>query len=158
MKILIVTLTLFFAACASAPKLSMQQRRALQVRTFENTSYENVFRAFKSVLQDDGYIIRNQDMQGGLIVAQIQKTDKGSGFWAALGGNKNYRQGEVFEVSANLEKVNEKIIETRVIVQKIEQFSMGGQQGEEILDPEMYKALYNKISVEVERRKATGRK
>src|SRR5205814_2233567 len=137
--------------------LSAVQRRALQMRTFEQTSYDNVFRAFKTVLQDEGYILRNQDIAGGLILATIEKTDKGAGFWAALSGNKNYRTGEGFEVSVNLEKINANAVETRMVVQKIDSFSMGGRTGEEILDPEIYKALYDRVRTEVERRKAQGR-
>jgi len=149
---------LFMVSCATAPQLSSAQRRALQMRTFENSSYDNVFRAFKTVLQDEGYIIKNQDMNGGLIVATIQKTDQSGAFWAALGGSKNYRTGEGFELSVNLEKVNPTTTESRLTIQKLEQYSMGGQQGQEILDEQMYKAFYDKVRVEVERRKAHGKK
>lgn len=145
--------------CATAPQLSPIQRRSLQMRTFDNSSYDNVFRAFKTVLQDDGYVITNQDLNGGLIVANIQKTDNSSAFWAALSGNhnQNYRTGEGFQLSVNLEKINKTTVESRLIIQKLEQYSMGGQQGHEILDPEMYKSFYDKVRVEVERRKASGR-
>jgi hypothetical protein len=157
MKKYLTLALLILASCATKPQLSPQQRRALQVRTFENTTYDNVFRAFKTIMQDDGYVVKNQDLEGGLIVAQIQKTDRGGAFFAALGGNKNYRTGESFEISANLEKINKSTVESRIIIQKVESFSMGGQQGDEILDPEMYKSFYNKVKVEVERRKAQGR-
>lgn len=143
--------------CATAPQLSPMQRRSLQMRTFENASYDTVFRAFKTVLQDDGYVITNQDMNGGLIVATIQKTDSGSAFWAAMAGTQNYRTGEGFQLSINLEKLNKNTVESRLIIQKLEQYSMGGQQGHEILDPAMYRSFYDKVRVEVERRKASGR-
>ena len=155
---MILTVLLVAIGCASAPQLSPQQRRAIQMRTFEKSSYDNVFRAFKTVLQDEGYLIKNQDMSGGLIVATIEKTDSSSSFWAALGGKQNYRTGEGFEVSVNLERVNETIVESRLTVQKLEQYSLGGRQGHEILDPQIYQALYKKIMVEVERRKAAGKK
>ncbi len=150
-------LILAMGACATVPELSPAQRRALQMRTFEHTSYENVFRAFKTVLQDSGYVIKNQDMNGGLIVAQIQKTDSSGAFFAAFGGNQNYRTGQAFEVSVNLEKVNATTIETRVIIQTVESYSMGGQQGHEILDDKMYKSIYDSVRTEVERRKAQGK-
>jgi hypothetical protein len=44
-----------------------------------------------------------------------------------------------------------------MVVQKIDNYSMGGRTGEEILDPEIYKALYDRVRTEVERRKAQGR-
>jgi len=155
-EIIAVLAFLTMAGCATTPQLSSTQRRALQTRTFEDTNYDNVFRAFKAVLQDDGYIIKNQDFEGGMIQASVQKTDAGAG-WARLQGAQNYRTGEGFEVSINLEKLNPKVTESRVTIQKTEQFSLGGQQGREILDQKIYKSLYDKVTVEVNRRKAKGR-
>lgn len=158
MRYTLALLSLFiFMGCATTPQLSPQQRRSLQGRTFQDTTMDNVFRAFKTVLQDEGYVIKNQDMAGGLIVAEIQKTDSGSAFWAALAGSNNYRTGQSFEVSVNLEAINKSTIETRLVCQEKSQMSMGGQQGKEILDPELYKTLYQKVSTEIERRKAQGK-
>jgi hypothetical protein len=148
---------LFIAGCATTPQLSPQQRRALQTRTFQDTNMDNVFRAFKTVLQDEGYVIKNQDMAGGLIVAEIHKTDGGSAFWAALAGTNNYRTGQTFELSVNLEAINKSTIETRLVVQEKSHMSMGGSQGKEILDSELYQTLYQKIATEIERRKAQGK-
>lgn len=148
---------LALVACASKVALSPAQRRAIQMRSFEGSSYENIFRAFKTVLQDEGYIIKNQDMSGGLIVATIQKTDSSSAFFATFGGSPNYRTGEGFEISINLEEIRPKMIETRMVIQKTEQYSLGGQQGHEILDEGLYKGFYDRVRVEVERRKAQGK-
>lgn len=150
---LTVLVTLVLSGCSTGPQLSTMQRRAMQTRTFES-SYDNVFKAVKAVLQDDGYVIENQDHKGGLILATISKTDSSSGFWAAMAGTDNYRTGEGFKVSVNLEEISKKNIETRVTIQKIEHYSKGGQQGKEILDVKMYKALYDKISIEIKRREA----
>jgi hypothetical protein len=143
--------------CATAPQLSPAQRRSLQMRTFEHTTYDNVFRAFKTILQDEGYIVKNQDMAGGLILATVEKTDNSGAFFAAMGGHSNYRTGEGFEVSVNLEKINPTTVETRMIIQKIDSYNLGGKQGREILDEQLYKALYDRVKVEVERRKAQGK-
>jgi hypothetical protein len=143
--------------CVHTAQLSPIQRRQLQMRTFEDASYDTVFRAFKTVLQDDGYVINNQDLSGGLIVAAIQKTDSNSEVWAVIGGWDNYRTGEGFLVSINLEPINDTTTETRLVIQKTEQFSQGGHQGNEILDPQMYKAFFDKVRVEIERRKAAGK-
>ncbi len=153
----IIALLVLVAACATQPQMSTGQVRAMQMRTFEDTTFDNVFRAFKTVLQDEGYQIKNQDLEGGLIVATIQKTDKMAGwnsFWG--GNNSNHRTGEGFEVSVNMEKVG-KVVESRVSVQKVEQFSMGGQQGDVVLEPGIYKSLYEKVNTEVQRRKAQGK-
>ncbi len=148
---------LFFIGCATAT-LSPQQRRALQVKHFKS-SYNNVFRAFKTVLQDEGYIIKNQDMEGGLIVAHASKSP--SGFFSAMsvlgGDSDNYRTGVTFEVSVNLEKIRSNYIESRVIIQQIDSFSKGGARGKEIVSPELYQNIYSKVRVEVARRKAQGK-
>lgn len=148
---------LVFVGCATTPELTPQQRRALQVKTFNDTTYDNVFRAFKTVLQDEGYIIKNQDMQGGLILATIQKTDKGAKFMAIMNGDSNYRTGEGYEVAINFEQINKSTVESRLVVQKLETYSQGGSQGNEILEPTLYQSLYQKVATEVSRRSASGR-
>lgn len=144
--------------CVTTPQISPQQRRAMQVKHFKDVSYENVFRAFKTVLQDEGYIIKNQDMKGGLIVAHASKaSSSGLAVMAALAGTQNYQTGVTFEISVNLEEVQKNYTESRVILQKVSSYSMGGSQGKEILSPELYKNIYSKVFVEVERRKAQGK-
>lgn len=156
MRFLNLFLLPFLFACASKPQLSAQQRRSLQVRNFKAT-YDTTFRAIKTVLQDEGYVIKNQDMQGGLIVAEKTMTDNSTKFWAALAGAQSYRTGEGFDVSFNLEKLNEASTESRLVIQKHETTNLGGKQGEEILDPILYKTIYQKIQTELARRLASGK-
>jgi hypothetical protein len=152
----IISLVLLLTACAVTPPMSPQQKRAIQMRTFEDTTYENVFRAFKTVLQDEGYVIKNQDLNGGLIVGTIQKSDGMARFNVIFNGDKNYRTGESYEVSVNLEKIG-KTVETRTTIQKVESYSQSGTQGDPILDPETYKNIYEKVSIEIKRRQAQGK-
>ena len=157
---------LFFStSCTTVPKLSPQQRRALQVRHFES-SYNNVFRAFKTVLQDEGYIIKNQDMQGGLIVAQASKKAS-HGFWTYLGAvgaglssnsqQYDYQTGTNFEVSVNLEEIRKNYVQSRVIIQKTDTYKRSGSQGDEVINTEVYKNIYSKVRVEIARRKAQNK-
>lgn len=158
MKHLMITALFLFGltACQLSPPMSDAQRRSMQMRTFENTTYDNVFKAVKTIMQDEGYIIKSQDLAGGLISATASKTDSGSKWMAAFSGNKNYRTGETYEISVNMEKVG-KNVETRLTIQKLESYSMGGQQGDVILDENAYRAFYEKVRVEIERRKAQGK-
>ncbi len=148
---------LFLASCASGPEISMQQRRAMQMRSFES-SYDNIFKSFKSVLQDEGYIIKNQDYPGGMLLAQ-KETESGGG-WAgvlsSMGGNNNTVTGKGYEVSVNFDKISKNNIETRLTLQGITSTSMGGKQGREIVEPKLYKSIYDRVIVEIERRKAKG--
>ena len=148
---------LFCVGCVTT-SISPQQRRAMQVKYFES-SYNNVFRAFKSVLQDEGYIIKNQDMDGGLIVAHASRSSVGPAMaiMAALGDNENYVAGTTYEVSVNLEKIRKSYVESRVIIQQVSTYSQGGSYGDEVIKPELYRNIYSKVMVEVERRKAQKR-
>jgi hypothetical protein len=152
-----LALTLFTGCLATAPKLTPQQRRALQVRTFE-ASYDNVFKGARTVLQDEGYIIKNQDFDGGMILAQKETTaSSGSVFLATMGGdNQSYVTGRSFDISFSLEKINDNLTETRMTLQNVTKTSTGGVAGKEVVDTEVYNALYNKINVEIQRRKARG--
>lgn len=154
---------LLFSACVSVPKLSPAQRRALQVKGFE-ASYNHVFRAFKTVLQDEGYIIKNQDMEGGLIVARASKSSMSTGRAILIGLSgagssqpSNYHTGTTYEVSVNLEKIRDRYVESRVIIQKTDSYSQGGSTGREILSPELYQNIYKKVQVEVARRQAQNK-
>lgn len=72
-----VIMALFLTACmvgggAQKPVFSDAQRRAMQVKTHD-ASYDMTFYAVKSVLLDDGYIIKSQDYAGGMILAEGAK-------------------------------------------------------------------------------------
>ena len=162
--LIIIKASYLLAGCTTVPKLSPQQRRALQVRHFEN-SYNNVFRSFKTVLQDEGYIIKNQDMEGGLIVAQASK-QVSRGFWnyaavftSGLSGRQSndYRTGTSFEVSVNLEEVRKNYVQSRVIIQQVDSYNRGGLRGQEVVSPEMYKNIYSKVRTEIARREVQNR-
>ena len=135
-----ITLTIFLAfystllciSCITTTPLSAHQRRSMQVKYF-NTSYNHVFRAFKTVLQDEGYIIKNQDMKGGLIVAHHSKRSGSTGFMiltnALSSRQNNYVTGTRFEISVNLEAIRKNYIESRLIIQKVDSYNMGGIAG-----------------------------
>lgn len=156
LKSLLILFFIFSSGCVSLPQLSPQQKRALQTKVFRNTDYNDVFRAFKSVLQDEGYIIKNQDFQGGLLVAEIEKSSGAiPGVIFFLGGtDDSYPTGTEFTLSVNLEKINSKTTEARTIVQEKVRYNRGGVHGRQILTPEIYKSLYNKVEVEIRRRQA----
>ena len=72
----------------------------------------------KRFLQDEGYIISNQDMAGGLVVAEAQKTNAPNltlaflhGINAGLGGRNyrhSYKTSQNFMISVNLEEIRNK--------------------------------------------------
>ncbi len=161
MKLVLASLLglLVFTGCETTPEMSPQQRRALQVRTFDAT-YKNVFNAFKTVLQDEGYIISNQDFSGGMILAQATKSsNRGSvKFMRAFASRgSDYVTSEGYSISANFEEINKTTTESRLILQKTQNMKRGSSTGNELLDPAIYKNIYQKVSVEIKRRQASGR-
>lgn len=160
----IFLITIFLSSCATRPPMSIPQRRSLQMRTFSH-SLDNVFKAFKSVLQDDGYIIKNQDYAGGMLLAQ-KETSYGGGTLIDIAGvfgdvsvrqNQNRVIGKGYEVSISFDAINKNLIETRLTLQQITSMSQGGKRGREVVDAKMYKAIYDRVLIEIQRRKARGR-
>ncbi len=161
MKLVLASLLglLVFTGCETTPEMSPQQRRSLQIRTFDST-YKNVFNAFKTVLQDEGYIIRNQDFSGGMILAEATKSSNHGAvkFLRAFANNGNdYVTSEGYSISVNLEEINKTATESRLILQKTQNMKRGSSIGNELLDPAVYKNIYQKVSVEIQRRQASGR-
>ncbi len=71
-------------SCQVQPKLSPMQKRQITTRMFE-CDYECGYRASLTILQDQGYVIKNTDMDSGLILASVdRKTSGGSQVLQAL--------------------------------------------------------------------------
>ena len=149
---------MIFVSCASKPTWTPQQRRALQMRSFD-ASYNAVFRSIKSILQDDGYLITNQDYEGGLILAQKEINKSSSAAWkTVVFGVGNYESGKGYQISFNLEKISKSNTETRLTISTNTKRSFGGNtSGEEVVDPKIYKVIYEKLNVEIQRRIASGK-
>ncbi len=152
---------LFIGGCATTgPKISPMQMRAFTTRNFDG-DYENVFRATMTVLQDQGYIIKNTDMGSGLIVAEIDReTSKGSQFWQYMFSSNGYiaNKGTLIQVSATINKLNVAQSEIRVIIQEVAYGSFNSKTNiKTIEDPKVYDALLNDILIEVKRREAINR-
>ncbi|MCK4303409.1 MAG: hypothetical protein KAY24_04160 [Candidatus Eisenbacteria sp.] len=156
----VIGVCLLFTGCTTAPKLTTMQIRQLTVRQVEG-SYENTYRATMTVLQDNGYVIKNTDMDSGLIVGTIDKeASGGSQFMQALFSGHVADKGRVYEASCMVGKLSDSASEVRINIQETtygESSAFSGtskQKARQIYDPEIYAALFNAITVEVKRREA----
>jgi hypothetical protein len=145
---------------ASGPKLSPMQIREMTTREIEG-SYENVFRATLTVLQDNGYVVKNTDMDSGLIVATIDKaTSGGNQFAQALFMGYVSDKGKEYEASCMVSELNKRRSEVRINIQETSygqssKWSGTSKQGaKQIYDPAIYKTLFDNILLEVKRREA----
>ena len=158
---------IYLSSCQTTAPMSAEQRRMLQIKVFSSASYNTVFRAFKTVMQDEGYIIKNQDFSGGLIVAESQKAVKAGagavalailqGFSQSNSSNSNYKTGQTFSWSVNLEEIKKNAVEARIILRAEDMYSQGGRTGREVLEPAIYKNIFTKVNREIQRRKALKR-
>lgn len=161
-KVIILLLFIIFllSGCATAPKLSPMQKRAITTRIIEG-GYDNIFRSILTVLQDQGYIIKNTDMNTGLITSTIDReTAFGSQFAQALFFGYVADKGSEIDVSVMVNKVNESKSEVRINMQEAKygqssKWSGSSKQNvKQILDTEIYNSLFNEIQIEVKRREA----
>jgi hypothetical protein len=146
------------AGCATTPKLSPMQIRELTTRQMDG-SYENIYRACITVFQDQGYIIKNTDMDSGLIVANVDReTSMGSQVFQVLWAGFVWDKGTQVEVSAMVNLVSESASEVRVNIQEVNYGQYGGKNRiRQIYDEKLYYNLFNEIVTEVKRREAMGR-
>ena len=152
---------LFIGGCATTnPQISPMQMRQFTTRNFDG-SYENVFRATMTVLQDQGYIIKNTDMNSGLIVAQIDReASKSSQFWQAMFSSNGYVQnkGTLIETSVTVNKLNDAQSEIRMIIEEGTYGSFNNKTNvKTITDPKVYEAFLNDVLIEVKRREAINK-
>jgi hypothetical protein len=158
-------LIMLFVGCATVPVpiLSPMQIRQITTRSIDG-SYKDVFKATLTVLQDQGYIIKNTDMNSGLITASVDRaTSAGSRFWQIMALGYAYDEGSAVEVSCVLDEANEKTIELRINIQEVkygQTSRLSGtteQETKTIYDEKIYQSLFNEIQTEVKRREAIGR-
>jgi len=164
-SIFIFTLVLMFlgVACTTAPQLSPMQKRNITTRVVDG-SYDNIYRSIMTVIQDQGYIIKNTDMNSGLINAIVDRpTSGGSQFLQSLGSGFVKDKGSELDLSFMVNKISNTKSEIRINIQESKygqssKFSSSSKQSAKtIYDPEIYTGLFNDITVEVKRREALGR-
>lgn len=140
-----------FIGCQVGPNLSPMQLRQLTTRTIEG-SYENVFKATMTVLQDQGYIIKNTDMNSGLLVAAVDR--QANAFATILSGDLSTS----VELTSTVNKINATSQDLRINIQETN-FTRGAWGSTDksvtpIYDEKIYQGLFNQILTEVKRREA----
>jgi len=155
---LFVLLSVILFGCAAGPQLTQMQIRQLTTKMIDGT-YDNVFRATMTILQDQGYVIKNTDMNSGLIVANVDReTSGGSQFAQALFLGKVTDKNTVVEVSATVNKLNDSSQELRLNIQETNYSGSGGKNNiKQIYDEQVYQKLFNDITLEVKRREAMNK-
>jgi len=156
----ILIFSFIIMGCATGPQLSPMQIRQITTKLI-NGSYDDTYRATLTVLQDQGYIIKNTDMESGLIVANVDRASStGSQVTQAILLGYVSDKGTEVEVSCMVNKLSNTNTEIRLNIQETNygQSSIWSgtskQKVKQIYEPELYSKIFNEIEVEVKRRQA----
>ena len=137
-----------FSACSTPRYFSDEEISRLQNKRYEKSPYEKIFSSMRTVLESEGYSIKNSDLKGGYIMATMDGNDElskiNSQVSSFLNAGKNYPTSRIYEVSVNVEQSGE-VVETKATLNKIEEYSMGGSRSEVVLDTGFYKEFYEKV-------------
>jgi len=133
--------------CASGPKLSPMQKRQTTTKLIEG-SYEDIYRATMTVLQDQDYVIENTDMETGLIVARVRRAKK-----LLLFGIADDKLREI-EITCVVNILNDTNSEVRLSILETTYDQSSKKDAKQIYDPKVYQNFFNQIIVEVKRREA----
>ena len=168
--ILLWCVLLMAFGCVMTRKLTPMQKRHITTRVIE-ASYDDVFRASLTVLQDEDYNIKNTDMETGLIVADVERELSGgwkvaSALFHLFSWGADESESEErwdYRLNCMITEMNESSAEVRINIHKVthtkttyhkENKTEVKQEPEAIYDQKIYQDFFNKISVEVKRRQA----
>jgi cell division protein FtsB len=138
--------------CASTqPKVqkSQLQIREFQTRNYDTNDFKMVMKAVMHTLQDDGFIVKQANVDLGLLTAQkeLDISDSGEVFFATLlAGNKAvYKKNSIIESSANISEFGEQI-RVRINFQTKVMNNKGGVMGvQQVEDSKFYQEFFSKV-------------
>ena len=146
-------LMLFFIGCATTgrPPKTQLQIREFQTRTYDTNDVKMVMKAMLNVLQDDGFIVKNANIELGLFNAtkELDITNKWEVFGAIMTTSKyqtpRWAKHRVIEVTANISEFG-KQCRVRINFQTKDMDNLGGvRQVGEIRDEKFYQDFFSKV-------------
>lgn len=156
MKKIILTifigLTFLITGCTAVETITPLERAQMRTVTVDS-EYRMTFKALMTTLENEGYTIENTDMDSGLIKASIMKNAVGKWDTILLGTTGVKKKS----LSSTLTKINKMSTRVRINIREETETHQGAydySDVNEINDPFVYKDLFNKLRVEIERYKA----
>lgn len=156
---LLLGMIVFLGGCTSSQtKLSQMQIREITTKELEG-DYKTVFKATMTILQDQNYIIKNADIETGLISCEkaVEKETTTGDVLMILFVDARYGVNSKVNVSATFTNLNKNVTRVRLNIQEtvIEKSSFGNDEKSIfVTDKVIYDSLFNQITVETERLKA----
>lgn len=104
--VLLIGFTLGCVPMPPKPQQTQLQIREFQTRTYDTKDTKMIMKAMLNVLQDDGFIVKNANVELGLITAtkEVDIESKGAALFAALlGGHEaRWNKNSIVECSGNV--------------------------------------------------------
>ena len=144
-SLLLMASMLFWGCVATttgvAPEKTQLQMREFQTRTYDTNDTKMVMKAMLNVLQDDGYIVKNANVELGLLTAtkELDVESKGEAFMASLffGSSAKWKKNSIIESTANVSEFG-KQCRVRVNFQVKVMDNKGGVMNIKQIDSEKY--------------------
>jgi hypothetical protein len=147
MRLLALVAVLMLAGCSSQPSWTPDQRLLVQLRLFRGVPKRLVLRAMVTILQEEGYSIRREDPEHGIVTGAKPVAVPAAGKFRKT----RLLQNESFEVALHATENEPGVVETRISVQRLATDSFGEVDGREVLMLSVYRAIYGKVRAEVAR-------
>jgi hypothetical protein len=146
---LLVILILGCVPAAIVPQKTQLEIREFQTRTYETNDSKMVMKSLLNVLQDDGYIVKNANVELGLLSAskEVDIESKGEAFILSLlaGHEARWKKNSIIECSCNVGEFG-KLTRVRVNFQLKVMDNKGGViKVETIEDPKFYQEFFAKV-------------
>lgn len=132
----LLVLSLFLVGCATT--LTSLQRRTIEAKDLEG-NVNDAFKATLQVFQDDGYIIKDSDLQSGVIHGET-------------GIKQNWFVMENYEITATLEQFGPNTVKERIsLIKKVKSSNQYGthESSDIIDDPQLFQKMYDDIQKEM---------
>lgn len=170
-KVLLLSLlglTFLLSGCTVIQPITPLERAQMRTETF-NSDYKTTYKALMVTLENDGYAIENTDMNSGLIKATKKRNDYNFYDSPPLIASKK-EKNDIYRtqrygvtgvkeklLSSTVTKINDKMTMVRVNIREetknyVNVNVYGGVR--EINDPVVYRNIFNRLRVEIERYKA----
>jgi len=151
--VLILISGLLLSSCATTggivPQKTQLQIREFQTRRYDTNDTKMVMKAMLNVLQDEGFIVKNANLELGLLTAtkEVDVENKGEAFWASfwLGSQATWKKNSIIEASANISEFG---TQTRVRInfqRKILDNKGAVLEVEQVEDEKFYQNFFSKV-------------
>lgn len=151
-NIALFLISILFIGCVTAstvPPKTQLQIREFQTREYDTKDYKMVMKALLNVLQDDGYIVKNANVELGLITAtkEVDVENRALAVFCVLlaGQNARWEKHCIVECSGNVSEFGNKT-RVRINFQMKTMDNKGAVLAvKQVEDPKFYQEFFAKV-------------